>query len=105
MSAARSNQHALAIEQAVAQAPGLQQLVERARQSAARLDAIRPLLPAGLREQVAAGPLDEGSWCLLVPHHAAAAKLRQMLPLLVQALQQAGEPVARIRVRIRKLTP
>lgn len=102
MNATRLNQHALAIEQAVAQAPGLQHLVERAQQSAARLDTVRPLLPAGLRAQVAAGPLDEDSWCLLVPHHAAAAKLRQMLPLLLQALQQAGEPVARIRVKIRK---
>lgn len=98
----RSGQHTLDIEQAVAQAHGLQQLIERAQQSTARLDIIKPLLPPGLREQTAAGPLDDDSWCVLVPHHAAAAKLRQMLPQLTEALQQAGEPVGRIRVKIRK---
>lgn len=98
------NRGAIDIEQAVARAPLLQQLAERAQASATRLAIIEPLLPPGLRGQVAAGAVDDGSWCLLAPHHAAAAKLRQLLPLLADALQQAGQPVDRIRVKIRKAT-
>lgn len=97
-----TTRQAIAIDQAVEQAPLLQQLAERGRQSAARLDTVRPLLPPGLRDAIAAGALDEDSWCLLVPHHAAAAKLRQLRPLLEDALKQSGQPVARIRIRIRK---
>lgn len=100
-----TTRQAIAIDRAVAQAPLLQQLVERGRQSAARLAVIRPLLPPGLRDAVDASALDGDSWCLLVPHHAAAAKLRQLLPLLQDTLQQAGYPVARIRIKIRRTHP
>lgn len=97
-----TTRQAIAIDRAVAQAPLLQQLAERGRQSTARLAAVRPLLPPGLRDAVDASALDGDSWCLLVPHHAAAAKLRQLLPLLQEALQQAGYPVTRIRIKIRR---
>lgn len=80
----------------------LRQLAERARQSAEQLAVIRPLLPPGLRDAIAAGTLEGDTWCLLVPHHAAAAKLRQLLPLLQDALRQSGYSMERIRIKIRK---
>jgi hypothetical protein len=46
------------------------------------------------------GPLDDDGWALLVPHGAAAAKLRQQLPALVEALEAAGWPQRTLRVRI-----
>ncbi|MCK9515118.1 MAG: DciA family protein [Ottowia sp.] len=97
-----STRRAMDIEQAVAQAPILRQLAERARASAERLALVRPLLPPGLQDQVLAGALEDGIWCLLVPHHAAAAKLRQLQPLILDALQQAGHPMERIRIKISK---
>lgn len=92
----------LTIVQALEQAPGLQQLRVQLAQSSACLKAVQPLLPPGLRQSVQAGPIDEQSWCLLVSHQAAAAKIRQLLPALVQALQQAQLPVHHIRIRVRR---
>ena len=40
------------------------------------------------------------AWGLLVPHNAAAAKLRQLLPALMAALEAAGHPVPAIRVKV-----
>ena len=95
----------LSILEAVGQAPGLQRLSEQMSASSRRLDLVRPVLPPGLRQAVAAGPCDEQGWCLLVSHQAAAAKLRQMLPVLLQTLEQAGQPVSQIRIRVRSQTP
>ncbi|MBA4178825.1 MAG: hypothetical protein C0505_20065 [Leptothrix sp. (in: Bacteria)] len=75
-------------------------LMQRVRESRARLDAIAPLLPQGLAEGVRAGPLDDAAWVLLVSHAAAAAKLRQMLPALEAALRERGwaKPPVKIKV-------
>jgi hypothetical protein len=79
----------------------LARLLERVRQSHARFEVIRPLLPATLQGVVRAGPLDEDGWALLVDHGAAAAKLRQMLPDLEAALTARGWPGA-VKVRIQR---
>lgn len=75
-------------------------LLQRVRESRARYEAIAALLPAGLREGVRAGPLDETAWNLLVPHASAAAKLRQMLPSLEAVLRERGwaEPAIKIKI-------
>ena len=95
----------LSIAQALEQAPGLQRLGEQMAASSRRLALVQPVLPPALRQAVVAGPCDEQGWCLLVPHQAAAAKLRQMLPTLQQALEQAGQPVPGIRIRVRSQAP
>jgi hypothetical protein len=77
-------------------------LLERVRQSQARLACIAALLPSGLREGVRAGPLDDAAWTLLVASNAGAAKLRQMLPALQSALTAAGfGPPHVIQVKVR----
>jgi hypothetical protein len=93
-------QHAISLEQAVQQAPTLARLAELARDSARRLAAIEPLIPPALRPALQAGPIDGGTWCLLVGSSAAAAKLRQLLPALLAQLRSSGWEVETIRLKV-----
>lgn len=90
------------LDEALAAAPALRQLSERLGQSSACLDVVRPLLPEGLRSLVQAGPIEDGVWCLLVPTPAAAAKIRQLQPILLEHLQSARLPVRTIRLATRR---
>lgn len=91
----------LRVDRALGDNAALGRLLQRLQDSRARFAAIRELLPDALRPQVRPGPLDDAGWTLLVPGGAAAAKLRQLQPLLADALRARGLPVAAIRVRIR----
>ena len=91
---------AISLQEAVDRAPTLSQLSRLAADSAARLELVRPLLPPGMRNAVRAGGLDELGWCLLVPHNAAAAKLRQLVPAMLAKLQAADRPVSGIRIKV-----
>jgi len=90
----------LTIEQALKEAPTLARLAGLARESADRLASIQPLLPPGLRHNLQAGPIEDGTWCLLVPNGAAAAKLRQLLPALQAHLRSKGWQVNAIRLKV-----
>ncbi len=78
----------------------LARLLQRLRESQARFDAVRGVLPAGLRDSVRPGPVDEEGWALLADHGAAAAKLRQLLPRIEMALRAKGWQGIAIRVRV-----
>lgn len=78
----------------------LVELQRRIEESTQRLRAVQDRLPPALRGQLRAGPLDEAGWTLLVPSNAVAAKLRQWLPEIEAALQQAGWNLSAIRIRI-----
>lgn len=88
------------VEQIVNTAPSLAQLAKQAQQGQARLKAISTLLPASLRKSVLSGGVEEGHWCILVPHNAAAAKLRQMLPALAAHLRSKGFDTQEIRIKV-----
>jgi hypothetical protein len=75
-------------------------LLQKVRESQSRLQALGGLLPAALAGSVRAGPIDDTHWVLLVDHNAAAAKLRQMLPLLAETLQAAGWAERTIRIKV-----
>ncbi len=91
---------ALSLQEAAEASPTLAGLVARVRASSAWLEAVRPMLPPPLRTAVRAGPIEDGQWCLLVQGSAAAAKLRQLLPLMETRLAQtAGQRVA-IRIKV-----
>lgn len=90
----------LTVQQAVGNSPTLARLAELVQDSNNRLKAIESLLPGNLRAAVKAGPIDGDSWCLLVNGNAAAAKLRQLVPLLQAALQRQGWRVSTIRLKI-----
>jgi hypothetical protein len=88
------------LHQAAEESPTLARLAQLARESGERLKAIEPLIPPALRGSVRPGPIDGSTWCLLVDSSAAAAKLRQLLPLLQSKLEHAGWQVTAIRLRL-----
>jgi len=92
---------AFTLLQASEESPALAGLISRAREAQARLQSIAPLLPVGMRAAVQAGPIEEGEWCLLVQGSAAAAKLRQMVPMLLAHLRSHGFDTQSIRIKIR----
>lgn len=91
---------ALTIHQAAESSPSLARLTELVQESNDRLKAIESLLPVGLRPDVKAGPIDGESWCLLVSSNAAAAKIRQLIPLIQARLLGKGWKVTSIRLKI-----
>jgi hypothetical protein len=96
--------HAIPLQQAVQESPTFARLASRVRESSERLQAIRGLLPAPLRASVQAGPIEEGSWCLLVSSNAVAAKLRQLVPALQAHLNGKGLGVTAIRIKVQGRT-
>ena len=98
--ASRSVPHQLPLAAALQGSETLGSILQRIRQSQARLDAILPLLPEPLRQAVRPGPVDDAGWSLLVANSAAAAKLRQMLPQLQAHLQGLGWPAVEIRLKV-----
>jgi hypothetical protein len=92
--------NALRIEEALNRSPPLARLQQLLRESNARLEAIRPVLPAALAAHVKPGPLDGEGWSLLVANASVAAKLRQLQPRLEEALKQRGWQVTSIRIKV-----
>jgi hypothetical protein len=80
--------------------PGLSRLMDLQRESSDRLKAISSLIPSALRNQVVAGPIEDGVWCLLLANSAVAAKLRQLLPAFESHLRVQTLNVKSIRLKI-----
>ena len=91
---------ALPIGAALAQSAPLASLRERLRESEARFDAVRALLPPALVAHVRPGPVDETGWSLLAANSAVAAKLRQLQPWLEAALVRRGVAVPAVRIKV-----
>ena len=92
--------HPVSLLQAAEDSPTLARLTELAHESGERLKVIQPLIPEALRPAVKAGPIEGGTWCLLVGNNAAAAKLRQILPALQGRLVDCGWQVTSIRLKV-----
>lgn len=91
---------ALALADALQQSAPLADLRRRLNQSSNCLDAIRPALPAGLQNQVVAGPIDADGWTLLAANAAVAAKLKQLRPRLEDALALNRCATRHIRIKL-----
>ena len=65
-----------------------------------RLEAVQDLIPPGLRAAVKAGPAEGEVWTLLVEGNAAAAKLRQLSPLLKARLISKGWNPVTLRIKL-----
>ena len=97
--------HAITLEQASEESPVLARLAGLARESGARLQSLKALIPAPLHSQIAPGPIEGDTWCLLVNGNAAATKIRQLAPALVTHLQGQGCEINVIRVKIQSMAP
>ena len=93
-------QQAVPIAQAVENSAALGRLASQVRESAHRLETIESLIPQALRPAVQAGPINGDTWCLLVTSNSAAAKLRQLSPLILARLKTGGIEVNSIRLKI-----
>lgn len=89
------------LNQAAQASPVLAAIAERIRLSQTLLRIVLPLVPPGLRSQLAAGPLEGSQWCVLVTNAAVATKLRHLRPAVLAALRSAGHPIDEIRLKIR----
>jgi hypothetical protein len=92
--------HPVSLHQAAEASPTLARLLQLARESGERLQAIEGVIPASLRACVRPGPIEGTRWCLLVDSSAAAAKLRQLLPVLQSRLNSRGWEVTSIRLKL-----
>jgi len=91
---------AISFSQAADNSPSLARLTELVRESSSRLKDIESLIPEALRPAIQAGPIDGEAWCLLISSNAAAAKVRQLLPLIQARLISKGWKVTSIRLKI-----
>ena len=64
------------------------------------LELASALLPAPLVKGLQAGPLNGDTWCVLVPHSAAAAKMRQWTPAITAHLRAHGLEVQHLRIKV-----
>ena len=88
------------LSDALAASAPLASLMQRQRDSQARLTCAQPALPTALAPHVRAGPLDAETWTLLAANSAVAAKLRQLEPRIEAALHEQGWPARSLRIRI-----
>lgn len=92
--------NAVTLLEATESSPTLAGLAARARESGEMLAAVQELIPPEMRTGIKAGPAEGDAWCLLVYGSAAAAKLRQLAPLLQSRLKSRGWNVATIRIKV-----
>jgi hypothetical protein len=85
--------------QAIAESNTLSHLLDRIELSKACLTTILKRIPLGLHTSVAAGPLADGEWCLLISNASAVAKLKQLEPMMLAAIQANGIAVQSIRFK------
>ena len=89
--------------QAADDSPTLAGLLARARDASERLKAVEELIPKDMRAAVQPGPADGDVWCVLVNGSAAAAKLRQLAPVIVAQLKAKGWNVATLRIKVQQI--
>lgn len=92
--------NAVTLLEAADGSPTLAGLAARARDASERLAAVLDLIPAEMRPAIQAGPAEGDVWCMLANGSAAAAKLRQLAPMLQARLKSRGWEVATIRIKV-----
>jgi hypothetical protein len=88
------------LDRAIEGSSTLAGLLSGHRRSRSGFQLVQPHLPAAMRTLVRPGPIDEGCWTLFAEHAAAASKLRQLLPLLLDAVAVRDPGIKDIKVKI-----
>jgi len=78
----------------------LARLAERVHESRRRFECIEAVLPPPLAAQTRPGPLDRHGWTLLALNPAAAAKLRQLVPVIEAQLAECGYASSQTRIKV-----
>jgi len=86
----------------LAECAPLARLAQRLHESNARFAAIGDALQPPLRKHVRPGPLDEAGWSLLAANTSVAAKLRQLVPRIEEALQAQGWAALPVRIKVQQ---
>ena len=94
------NHRSLSALQAAQESPALAHLAQLAAESRARLQSLEGLLPRTLMKSIQAGPIEGGTWCLILENNAVAAKLRQLMPAVQAHLRSKGWEVTSIRLKV-----
>jgi hypothetical protein len=92
--------NALPLNVALHKGTHFKNLWELMRESQARLAIVRSALPVGLHSHLQGGPVDGTGWTLLVANAAVAAKLRQLLPAMQEALRAQGRSGSAVRIKV-----
>ncbi len=85
--------------QAIAESNTLSNLLERMETSQACLNAVLKRIPLGLHTSIAAGPLTQNEWCILINNASAVVKLKQLEPMMLAAIRADGITVESIRIK------
>lgn len=96
----RQHHNPIILGQILNRDPILKNLLARAELSENLLKSILPLIPPVLRKQIRAGPLDGTVWHILVPHAAAATRLRYCAAALEAHLRAQGHDIREIRIQV-----
>lgn len=91
---------AVTLADALQGSDALARLAERVHESQRRFECIEAVLPPPLAAQTRPGPVDAHGWTLLALTPAAAAKLRQLVPLFEARLVHAGHALLPIRIKV-----
>jgi hypothetical protein len=91
---------AISLQDAAAASVTLGKLSEMVALSRQYLMEVQTLIPPAIRPQIEAGPVEAGSWCMLVRNASAASKLRHLAPDIQHRLASRGHLVDNIRIKI-----
>lgn len=95
-----NNHLARSVSEALVASDTLTSLLGSHRRANACMALVSASLAPALRGQMRPGPVEDGTWTILANHGGAAAKLRQALPTLLEALAAGGENITEIRVKV-----
>lgn len=90
----------VSVDEAIENAPTLAELIQRAQLSKQYLFTTLEILPRALHATLQAGPVEGTQWCLIASNNAVASKLKQLLPRILNHLQNNGSPITHIRIKV-----
>lgn len=88
------------VGEAIEASESLASLLAGHRRAQACVARLRPALPPALRALIRPGPIEGATLHLFVEHNAAAAKMRQLLPYLLETLRVAEPELTEVKLKI-----
>lgn len=86
--------------EACSDSPTLARLTALSAESMHYLNLIQVLIPEKMRCLIQAGPIDNGIWCLIIKNAGAAAKIKNLAPIILTTLKENGCNVSQLRIKV-----